>query len=123
MRIAQVIARNASEYERKSQRVDRVALAAEHEIVEKERDADVVHVYGSGVRRPRFWARTMAVTPIGHPERSEGPGREGLRTTRTPRSLATLGMTFVPEAVEEQYFAPAANAGSGVGMFVRLSTR
>jgi 2-succinyl-5-enolpyruvyl-6-hydroxy-3-cyclohexene-1-carboxylate synthase len=29
----------------------------------------------------------------GHPERSEGPGREGLRAARAPRSLATLGMT------------------------------
>ena len=31
-----------------------------------------------------------------HPERSEGPGGKGLRATRAPRSLATLGMTERP---------------------------
>src|SRR5439155_24207542 len=46
MRIAQIVPRNASEYEKKCQRVDRVALAAEHEIVADEQSADVVHVYG-----------------------------------------------------------------------------
>jgi len=99
MRIAQVVARNASEYEKKCFRVDRVALAAEHEIVEEERGADVVHVYGSGVRRRRFWSRTVPVSPL------------------------QSGEFFVPEAVEEQYFAPAASAGNGVGVFVRPSIR
>jgi len=123
MRIAQVVARNASEYEKKCFRVDRVALAAEHEIVDRESEADVVHVYGSGVRRRRFWSRTVPITPICHPERSEGPGGAGGAQTRPARSLATLGMTCVPEAVEEQYFAPAASAGNGVGVFVRPSIR
>src|SRR6185436_1902590 len=31
--------------------------------------------------------------PSCHPERSEGPGREGPRAAPAPRSLATLGMT------------------------------
>jgi arsenite/tail-anchored protein-transporting ATPase len=35
------------------------------------------------------WATTC------HPERSEGPGREGLRAARAPRPLATLGVTRV----------------------------
>ncbi|HEV2722050.1 MAG TPA: glycosyltransferase [Thermoanaerobaculia bacterium] len=103
MRVAQVTLRNASEYEKKCRRVDRVALAAEHEIVESERDADVVHVYGAGVRRPRLWSRTAAITPL--------------------RFLATLAMTFVPEAVEEQYFAQSATAAAAVGVFVRPSVR
>ena len=64
MRIAQIVPRNASEYEKKCQRVDRAALAAEHEIVDVERGADIVHVYGSGVRRPRLWSRAVPVTPL-----------------------------------------------------------
>jgi hypothetical protein len=106
MRIAQIIARNASEYEKKCQRVDRVAMAAEHEIVDRESEADVVHVYGSGVRRPRRrWFPIAAAWP--------------------PHSITPLptGANFVPEAVEEQYLAPAASAGNGVGVFVRPSIR
>jgi len=100
MRIAQATARNASEYETKCRRVDRVALAAEHEIVENERGADVVHVYGAGVRRPRFWSRVVPVTP-----------------------LKDAQETFIPEAIEEQYFAHDATAGVGVGVFVRRSVK
>src|ERR1041385_3140254 len=117
MRIAQVVARNASEYEKKCFRVDRVALAAEHEIVD--RDADVVHVYGAGVRRPRFWSRTVAITPLSGgqallpvPPRHRGQAR-----------VPVLHREFIPEAGEEQYFAPATNAGNGVGAFVRPSIR
>jgi phosphatidylinositol alpha 1,6-mannosyltransferase len=98
MRVAQITLRTASEYERKSQRVDRVALAAEHELVE--RAADVVHVYGAGVRRARLWAKTVPITP-----------------------LKDVAATYIPEAVEEQYLAPAANPGDGVGVFLRSSIR
>jgi hypothetical protein len=98
MRIAQIVPRNASEYEKKCQRVDRVALAAEHEIVDIERGADVVHVYGSGVRRPRLWSRAVPVTPL---KDSHGE--------------------FVPEAVEEQYFAQTATSGIAIGVFLRPS--
>src|SRR5262249_19649280 len=124
MRVAQVTLRNASEYEKKCRRVDRAALAAEHEIVESTRGADIVHVYGAGVRRPRLWSRTVPITPLCHPERSEGPGGTGGAQTLPPRSLATLGMTrraFVPEAVEEQYFAPVATEETSIGVFVRPS--
>jgi hypothetical protein len=97
MRVAQITLRTASEYERKCQRVDRVALAGEHELVE--RGADVVHVYGAGVRRARLWSKTVPTTPL------HGAGE------------------YIPEAVEEQYFALSANTGSGVGVFVRPSIR
>src|SRR5689334_20484677 len=42
------------------------------------------------------WARGRT-KPVRHchPERREGPGREGLRAAHAPRSLATLGMTLV----------------------------
>lgn len=100
MRVAQITLRHASEYERKCRRVDRVALAAEHEIVESPRRADVVHVYGAGVRRPRFWSRVVPVTP-----------------------LKDAQQTFIPEAIEEQYFAQDAPAGTGVGVYVRRSVK
>lgn len=100
MRIAQIVPRGASEYEKKSQRVDRAALAAEHELVESERGADVVHIYGAGVRRPRFWSKTVPITPL----------------------KDSLG-EHVPEAVEEQYFAQPTIDGNGVGVFLRPSIR
>ena len=99
MRVAQITLRDASEYEKKCRRVDSVALPPEHEIVENERDADVVHVYGSGVRRPRRrWFEIAAKRP--------------------PHSTA-----HIPEAVEEQYFAQTATDGAGVGVFVRPLVR
>lgn len=107
MRIAQVIARNASQYERKCQRVDRAALAGEHELVEVERDADIVHIYGSGVRRPRRrWFEIAAARP----PHSTSPLRE-------------TSAEFIPEAVEEQYFASTAISGIGVGVFLRPVVR
>ena len=54
MRIAQVILPGASEYERKSQRIDQASLSAAHEVVlmsvEEARTAraDVAHVYATG---------------------------------------------------------------------------
>jgi hypothetical protein len=100
MRVAQITLRDASEYEKKCRRVDAVALAAEHEVVESPRGADVVHVYGAGVRRPRFWSCVVPITP-----------------------LKDVKETFIPEAVEEQYFAHAATVGAGVGVFVRRSVK
>jgi hypothetical protein len=100
MRVAQITLRDASEYEKKCRRVDAVALTAEHEIVESPRGADVVHVYGAGVRRPRFWSRAVPITP-----------------------LKDVKETFIPEAIEEQYFAHAATVGAGVGVFIRRSVK
>ena len=107
MRVAQITLPSASEYEKKCRRVDRVALAAEHELVERERDADIVHVYGSGVRRPR---RRWFDIAAARPPHSTSP-------------LKDSSATFIPEAVEEQYFAQSATMGSGVGVFVRPSIR
>src|ERR1041385_6511713 len=148
MRVAQITLRNASEYERKCRRVDRVALAGEHEIVEDERGADIVHVYGAGVRRPRLWSKTVRITPLqdegrggeggggrragetaprqGGGRGARGAGRRWLRSREPrlpPAPCALRPVEYIPEAVEEQYLAHDASAGSGVGVFVRLSTR
>src|SRR5207248_11018162 len=98
MRVAQITLPNASEYEKKSRRVGRAALAAEQELVESERDADIVHVYGSGVRRPR---RRWFDIAAARPPHSTSP-------------LKDSSATYIPEAVEEQYFAHSAKDGSGV---------
>src|ERR1041385_3047412 len=127
MRVAQITLRNASEYERKCRRVDRVALAGEHEIVEDERGADIVHVYGAGVRRPRLWSKTVRITPLQDEGRgAQGAGRRWLPSREhrlRPAPCALRPVEYIPEAVEEQYLAHDARAGSGVGVFVRLSTR
>jgi arsenite-transporting ATPase len=44
---------------------------------------------------PLDTAERIAKWATCHPERSEGPGREGLRAARAPRPLATLGVTKV----------------------------
>lgn len=103
MRIAQIVPPNASEYEKKSQRIDRAVLAGEHELVD--RGADIVHIYGAGVRRARFWSKTVPITPL-----KDEAGR-------------ARPAEYIPEAVEEQYFAPAAREGSAVGLFLRPSVR
>jgi len=107
VRIAQIVPSNASEYEKKSQRVDRAGLAAEHEFVDDERGADIVHVYGSGVRRPRRrWFPIAAAWPP---------------HSTTP--LKEAAGEYIPEAIEEQYFAHSTGGGIGVGVFLRPSIR
>jgi hypothetical protein len=116
MRIAQLLLSGATEYEQKSQRIDRQALAAAgHEVLLLEpgqvpgSGAAVAHVYGpevlegqlfrgwrlpfvaSGtVRRPRF-----ALRPPPQPSRRVTP----LKDVADPAS------EYLPEAVEEHYFA------------------
>src|SRR6185436_2423209 len=51
---------------------------------------------GRTLARDQRWSR--------HPERSEGPGREGPRATPAPRSLATLGMTHGRSAQHDVWF-------------------
>src|SRR4051794_10211758 len=120
MRVAQITLPNASEYEKKSRRVDRVALAAEHELVE--RGAEIVHVYGAGVRRARRWSKTVPITPLrGGQALLPVLGGSGGQA-RVP-VLHGPDAEFIPEAVEEQYFAHSAKDGSGVGVFVRPSIR
>jgi len=100
MRIAQLLLGNATEYERKSQRVDFAMLSSAHEVQRFDsargiRGFDVVHVYGA---LPRFsWLRGARVIEREHPE--------------------------LPEAVEESYFAVRSDLHGmqTVGVFVRKS--
>jgi len=100
MRIAQLLLDNASEYERKCQRVDFAALSSEHDVqrfdsTRRVRGFDVVHVYGA---LPRLtWLRVPRVVEREHPE--------------------------LPEAVEEAYFAAGMDLHDTqtAGVFVRKS--
>jgi glycosyl transferase family 1 len=116
MRIAQVILPAASEYERKSQRLDQSGLASKHEVVVVEPDAlrhtatDVVHFYGNdlavklikGLRRPF----------IASAEPHVGPLTFTFRRPPQPRYIVSpiapidpdARVQLLPEAVDDSYF-------------------
>ncbi len=92
MIVAQILLRNATEYERKCQRVDYAGLSADHQVsvyddAGEVTAADVAHVYGQLGRR---WFRPLRVP---HVESRQAD---------------------LPEAVEEVYFADS-RAGEGAG--------
>lgn len=69
MIIAQIVARGASEYEKKSQRIDFEALQTMHEI--RDEGAQVKHVYGPptyAAQTKRFFAKRETITPFNVPE-------------------------------------------------------
>ena len=107
MRIVQVVLPDASEYERKSQRIDRTALSAQHEVLTvpleglRESAADVAHIYaGSSLpRSPLIGVAVPYVANVGV--------RKSRWAFRQPAAPAyVLTPADVPEAVEEEFFAP-----------------
>ena len=130
MRIAQIILPDASEYERKSQRVDHAALAERHEVtvvpIEGVADvrADIAHVYASGelpsapfVAFPGSYLSSAALRP----------SRWSWRKPVAPRRIVSpLGEELLPEAVEDRYFSESVARDSAVkiiGSFDRPSVR
>lgn len=100
MRIAQLLLPGASEYERKSQRIDRASLtAAGHEIVEG--SADVTHVY-SPYPLPRL--RDLR-TPFVANARGDSRWFPGPQPAVVISPLKDGSDTFVPEAIDDSYFA------------------
>jgi len=115
MRIAQVILPAASEYERKSQRIDRASLAGSHEVVvvtpgeARASRADVAHVYATGelpiapfVRFPLPYIASADV------RRSRWPFRRAVEPDYvvSPIIEKVEQSRYQPlsEAVEEEYF-------------------
>jgi len=120
MRIAQIVLPDASEYERKSQRADRIALAERHQVVEDVGNADVAHVY-AGVELPRasfvgFPVPYVASAPMAR-------SRWSWRKAVEPRIVVTP--ENVPEVVEEEYWKAAAmpRQSKTIGSFAREATR
>lgn len=100
MIIAQLLLPGASEYERKSQRIDFVSLSAEHDIrLGETTGADLVHVYGPD---PMFVELDVPYVSNGRLKR-----RRFRRMTPPERVITPLkdsADSFIPEAVEEIYF-------------------
>lgn len=127
MRIVQIILPSASEYERKSQRIDRGALAERHEIVLCDSlasltaagtGADVAHVYASG-ELPRTTRIDVPYVSSAPRARSRWPWRKA----NEPRAIVTW--ENVPEAVEDAYFDSRPAGGwrekKVIGSFARSS--
>ena len=148
MRIAQVVLPDAPLYERKSQRIDRAALSARHEVMvvsledARRSGAEVVHVYGevayvgkpgflgvprsssaflgSGFLGSRFleWLRSLRGTPR-NPRNPRNPGE--------PVLVSPLSDPPLPEAVEEIWFGArprrVASDAKIIGTFSRPDVR
>ena len=124
MIIAQLLLPNASEYERKSQRIDFAALSAEHQFGEVA-DADIVHIYAPPDFDPGI------VRDLGLPYVSNArPKNRRFRKSVQPQSVITpikeTTETFIPEAVDETYFGNPATRQPGnraiVGSYRRAAT-
>jgi hypothetical protein len=134
MRIAQVVLSAASEYERKSQRIDGASLAPDHDVVTMTLDevrgsgAALAHVY-AGRELPRA---ALAGFPL--PYVSNAPVRNprwAWRKAVEPRRVITP--FEMPEAVEDMWFQPVAappstpprgqGEGRVIGTFVRGAVR
>jgi glycosyltransferase involved in cell wall biosynthesis len=130
MRIAHIILPGASEYERKSQRADFAALAAQHEVtlvsmeeVDRAR-FDLAHVYASG----ELPAAPFVGFPIPYVASAGlAPSRWRWRKPVAPRAvLSPLGTPALPEAVEEAWFEPRPRTSREVkivGSYDRRSLR
>lgn len=130
MRIAQIVLPGATEYERKSQRIDHAALSAKQEVMvvpldEAARsDAQVAHVYAGGPLRPAdfvaFPIPYVSSAPLEKP-------RFSFRKPVPPRAVVSpLGEPPLPEAVDETYFGTTrgivARDTKIVGSFARGAT-
>ena len=121
MRIAQIILPDASAYERKSQRADRAALVAQHELVDDVRNADVAHVYTSSELTRGLDVPYVSSMPL---RQSRWPWRKG----KEPAFVATW--QTLPEVVEDEYYGSPGFLGvprgtprsSVIGSFARKST-
>ncbi len=123
MIIAQLLLPDASEYERKSQRIDFAALSAEHQFGEIA-DADIVHIYAPDNFDP------SVVRDIGLPYVSNArPKNRRFRKSVQPHNVISpikeTTETFIPEAVDDLYFGNQATRQPGnrrtVGSYKRAA--
>jgi glycosyltransferase involved in cell wall biosynthesis len=94
--IAQLVLPGASEYERKSQWIDFASLSAENDVrIGDAADADLIHVYAP--EEMRLDLKLPYVSNV-HPRRRR------FRRMTPPERVITID-SFIPEAVDETYFA------------------
>jgi hypothetical protein len=119
MRIAQVLLPGVTEYEQKSQRIDLQALAgAGHEVLlvapaeVPGSGAAVAHVYGPAVldgRLFRGWRMPFVASgTVRKPRFALRPPPQPARRMTAIKEAAGVAVDYLPEAVEEHYFAAAA---------------
>jgi hypothetical protein len=115
--IAQVVLPGASEYERKSQKIDFDALSVDHDVrIGGMENADVVHVYA-----PRALDPLELHIPYVSNAR---PKRRRFRKTIEPHSVVTplkdTADVYIPEAVQEIYFRQGeGRSGTTIGTYAR----
>jgi hypothetical protein len=127
MRIAQIVVRNASAYERKSQRIDFSALCDQHEVAVlaaselRSGRADVVHVYGPPeTQRSDFIGLRVPYVAPSAPRRHRIAFRRPAEPARIASPIRDSADAFLPEAVEDDYFEVQRAADRPrVGSFVR----
>jgi hypothetical protein len=101
--IAQLVLPGASEYERKSQRIDFSSLSAEHDVrIGETADADLIHVYAP---EPMFVELDLPYVSNARLKRKRFRRMTPPERVITP--LKGFVDSFIPEAVEEKYFGPA----------------
>jgi hypothetical protein len=98
--IAQLLLPGASEYERKSQRIDFASLSAEHDVrIGDANGADLVHVYG-----PDPMSIELDVPYVANARLKRRRFRRITPPERVITPLKDTADSFIPEAVEEKYF-------------------
>jgi hypothetical protein len=119
--IAQLLLPGASEYERKSQRIDFVSLSAEHDVrIGEAADADLIHVYA-----PEEMQIDLTLPYVSNAR----PKRRRFRRTAQPERVITpikdTTDSFVPEAVDEKYFGELSEriGRPTIGTFARPQLR
>lgn len=122
MRIAQIVLPGASEYERKSQRADHEALAAQHEPVVVDASsvadakADVAHVYATGALPaslfrnfplPYVASADLAQARVSFLERFRRPPAPSFVFSPLAEKGGNGRLQLLPEAVEQRYWNAA----------------
>ncbi|MEA2328606.1 MAG: hypothetical protein QOE68_3565 [Thermoanaerobaculia bacterium] len=121
MIIAQFLLPGASEYQRKSQRIDLESLSAEHDVrIGEASGADLIHVYAP--EEMRVDLRLPYVSNV-HPRRRRF--RQTMQPERVITPLKDTAESFIPEAVEEKYFGSTTRETGKptVGTFARPQLR
>lgn len=126
--IAQLLFPGASAYERGSQAIDAAALSADHEVRIGSTDgADIVHLYAPRLLDPA--AVRGIIAPFVSNARSKTARWHWRKLPQPARIISPLKEspdTFIPEAVEDQYFDPEPRQQGGratVGTCSRASIR
>jgi glycosyltransferase involved in cell wall biosynthesis len=118
--IAQLLLPGASEYERKSQRIDFASLSEEHDVrIGDANGADLVHVYA-----PEEMRIELDLPYVSNARPKRRLRRKSAEPERVITPLKDTADAFVPEAVEEKYFGEAMHEGKPtVGTFARPQLR